>query len=66
MRLIFDERPVADTLHLTTHNNMADNVAAHTSSPASISVIVSALADVDARGQPVCSQCDRTTQYRAG
>jgi hypothetical protein len=34
--LVFDERAVADTLHPAAHNDMADDVVAHASSPATI------------------------------
>ena len=34
MRLVFDKRPIADTLHPATHNNMTNDVVAHASSPA--------------------------------
>ena len=33
--LVLDKGPIADTLYLTAHYNMANDVAAHPSSPAS-------------------------------
>jgi hypothetical protein len=35
VRLVLDKGAITDALYLTAHNNVANNVAAHTSSPVS-------------------------------
>ena len=35
VRLVLDKGPITDALYLTAHNNVANDVAAHASSPAS-------------------------------